>query len=97
VLATLVITICIGASVLEMFDRWDHTLQDGNDTEANLVVVVLCIGIGFVAAAAFVKHIRPDGAIRLIARDASSIPASTSPRLTFAVFSATGPPAPLRV
>jgi hypothetical protein len=28
-----------------MFDQWDHTLQDGNDTEANAVVAALCIGV----------------------------------------------------
>jgi hypothetical protein len=27
-----------------MFDQWDHTLQDGNDAEANVVIAALCIG-----------------------------------------------------
>jgi len=42
-----ILAICIGAPTLEMFDQWDHTLQDGNDTEINLVVVALCVGVGF--------------------------------------------------
>lgn len=27
-----------------MFDRWDHTLQTGNDAEWNLVILALCVG-----------------------------------------------------
>jgi hypothetical protein len=42
-----------------MFDRWDHTLQDGNDTESNLVTVVLCVGVGLVAAGAMLRRVRP--------------------------------------
>jgi hypothetical protein len=30
-----------------MFDRWDDTLRDGNDTEANAVVAALCVGVAF--------------------------------------------------
>ena len=30
-----------------MFDRWDHTVQDGNDTEADVVVAALCVGVAF--------------------------------------------------
>lgn len=44
------LTVCVGAPVLEAFDRWDHTLQDGNDSEGNLVVVVLCVGVGLITA-----------------------------------------------
>lgn len=42
-----IITISLGAPIVEMFDRWDQTLQSGNDTEANVVVVALCIGVAF--------------------------------------------------
>jgi hypothetical protein len=59
IFAAMVLTVCIGAPVLEMFDRWDHTLEDGNDTESNLVVVVLCVGVGIIAAAAFFRRERP--------------------------------------
>jgi hypothetical protein len=52
-------TVCMGAPLLEISDRWDHTLQDGNDTETNLVVVVLCVGVGFIAAAAIIRRVRP--------------------------------------
>jgi hypothetical protein len=42
-----IVAICIGTPIVEMFDQWDHTLQDGNDTEANVAVAALCIGVGF--------------------------------------------------
>ena len=40
-----IIAICIGAPIVEMFDRWDDTLQTDNDTEANIVIVALCVGL----------------------------------------------------
>lgn len=52
------LTVCVGAPVLEMFDHWDHTLQNGNDTESNLVLVVLSVGVGFIAAAAVIRQVR---------------------------------------
>jgi hypothetical protein len=44
---TAIIAICLGGPIVEMFDRWDKTLQDGNDTEADVVVAALCIGVAF--------------------------------------------------
>ena len=44
---TAVIAICLGGPIVEMFDRWDHTVPDDNDTEANVVVAALCIGVAF--------------------------------------------------
>jgi hypothetical protein len=42
-----IIAISLGAPIAELFDRWDQTLQTGSDTEANVVVVALCIGVAF--------------------------------------------------
>ncbi len=42
-----ILAITIGGPIVEMFDQWDQTLQDGNDTEANAVVAALCAGIAF--------------------------------------------------
>jgi hypothetical protein len=50
-----IFVVCLAAPVLEMFDRWDQTLQTGNDTEANLVIAALCVGVAFVAARAFLN------------------------------------------
>jgi H+/Cl- antiporter ClcA len=54
----IVLAVCVGAPLIEMFDRWD-TVQDGNDTESNLVIVVLCVGAGLASAAALVRRVRP--------------------------------------
>lgn len=51
VAAALALLTCLICSILEMFDRWDHTLQTGQDTEYSLVLLALCLG----AAYAFVN------------------------------------------
>jgi hypothetical protein len=58
IFVAVLLAVCVGAPVLEMFDHWDRPLQDGSDTESNLVVVVLCVGIGFVAAATVIRCVR---------------------------------------
>ena len=42
-----IIAITLGAPIAELFDTWDQTLQTGSDTEANVAVVALCIGVAF--------------------------------------------------
>jgi hypothetical protein len=46
-LSAAIIAITLGAPIVEMFDGWDQTLKDGNDTEANVVVAALCVGVAF--------------------------------------------------
>jgi len=46
-LVTAIIAICLGGPIVEMLDRWDQTLTDGNDTEADVVVAALCVGAAF--------------------------------------------------
>jgi hypothetical protein len=41
------LAISLGAPIAELFDTWDQTLQTGSDTEANVAVVALCIGVAF--------------------------------------------------
>lgn len=54
-----IVAICIGGPIVEMFDQWDHTLQDGNDTEANVVIAALCIGVAVaIGTIAIVARIR---------------------------------------
>jgi len=53
-----ILAICIGAPILEMFDQWDRTLENGNDTEINLVVVALCVGVALSVAGAVVARLR---------------------------------------
>ena len=70
----ILLSVCIGAPIAEMFDQWDRTAQDGNDTESNLVIVAVCIGIGFVAAAAMLRRVCPLTTGFLIARPQVSFP-----------------------
>jgi hypothetical protein len=42
-----ILAISLGAPIAELFDTWDQTLQTGSDTEANVAVVALCIGVAF--------------------------------------------------
>jgi len=53
------VAICIAGPIVEIFDQWDHTLQDGNDTEANVVIAALCIGVAVaIGTIAVVARIR---------------------------------------
>jgi len=47
IVAGAVLLVCLVCPVLEMFDSWDNTAQTGNDTEYALVVLGLCIGVGY--------------------------------------------------
>jgi hypothetical protein len=91
-----ILAICIGAPILEMFDHWDRTLEDGNDTEINLVVVALCVGVAFSVAGALVACLRasPNRHGRCVLTPESTV---TDP-LTFATpIPNSRPPTPLRV
>ena len=73
--AAAIVIVCIGMPLIESFDSWDHTLSDGNDTEINLIVVALCVGLALssVTAIAF-------GAYDLLRADfrAACLPASVT-------------------
>ena len=91
-----IVAICLGAPVAEMFDQWDHTLQDGNDTEANVVIVALCVGVALSVAGILVARIRAmssrsDGLTFASATVRFAAPALTTPSPT------SSPPSPLRV
>ena len=69
-----ILAICIGGPIVETFDQWDHTGQDGNDTEANVVIVALCVGLALlfastisegVSALSLTVHICPGPALPL--------------------------------
>jgi hypothetical protein len=52
-MAVTVLVTCIVCPLVEVFDRWDQTLQNGNDTEYTFVVLVLCLGVLYLFAFAF--------------------------------------------
>lgn len=53
-----IVAVNLGAPVAEMFDQWDHTLQDGNDTEASVIIVALCVGVALSVAGILITRIR---------------------------------------
>ena len=57
-IGALILTVCVGAPLVEAFDRWDDTLRDGNDTEANLVIAALCVGFALSVVGTVVAWIR---------------------------------------
>jgi len=42
-----ILAISLGAPIVELFDSWDQALPTGSDTEANVAVVALCVGVAF--------------------------------------------------
>ncbi len=43
-----ILIVAIGAPIVELFDWWDPPIEaGGGDTEANAVVVALCVGVAF--------------------------------------------------
>ena len=69
-----IIAIALGAPVVELFDSWDQSLQSGSDTEANVAVVVLCVGVAFaigtIAIAGRIRSLSSTSAGRVTARPA---------------------------
>ena len=57
VIVVMIVAICFGVPMVEAFDRWDNTLQDGYDTEATVVIVALCVGLALTVAAAVAQWI----------------------------------------
>jgi len=93
----MIVAICIGSPIVETFDQWDHTLQDGNDTEANLVIVALCVGVALSFARFVVAR------VRAFLSSARSSPAVSHPAILFSSsrrarpIPNSRPPTPLRV
>jgi hypothetical protein len=93
-----IVAICLGGPILELFDRWDPAVQAGNDTEADAVIVALCVGIGFACAGAACLR------IRALANVSERIPLASLSPLTIGVpyriasrNPGHSPPLPLRI
>jgi hypothetical protein len=82
-----------------MFDSWDHTIQTGNDTEYDLVILALCVGVAY----SFSRFISKSALLGFVAKSVfascpqqSFLSASCGFALLF--FDATSPPSlPLRI
>ena len=98
-LAAVIVVICIGVPLVESFDTWDHTLSDGNDTEANVVIAALCVGLALSAAASLIV-IAPFRALPIDRRFHLTAPATlsfASPVLLGPTPADRPPPAALRI
>jgi hypothetical protein len=86
-LGAAIVAICVGVPVVEAFDRWDQTLKDGNDTEANVVVAALCVGFALSAV-----HTAVNRLFRLLSTSERSFPRSIA--VTQAVRASAATPIP---
>ena len=92
-----ILAVCIGAPIVEMFDQWDHTLQDGNDTEANVVIATLCIGVAVaIGTAVVIARIRALASNSRLFAKAPHVVSSAATWLASPI-PASSPPTPLRV
>jgi len=93
-----IVVICIGVPLIESVDTWDHTLSDGNDTEANVVLVALCVGLALSTAVRLVvTSIRSLPSDTRLAPNRASIVTFISPALLMPHATASPPHTPLRI
>jgi len=91
-----ILAIVIGAPIVETIDQWDQTLQDGNDTEINLVIVALCVGVAFSFTGVLLAAVRASATA--FCRFARAVERAHPILLTLAAPSPNSrPPTPLRV
>ena len=97
--ATLALLTCLVCPLVETFDNWDHSMQTGNDTEYGLVVLALCVGVGY----SFAHFIFRSASLGFAAKSVFAHCflksfLSTASSFTFLLFDATSPPSlPLRI
>src|SRR4029453_18252989 len=54
-LVAAILAVCLGGPIAESFDWWDQSQPAGDDTETNLVVVALSVGLAVSVAAIIVQ------------------------------------------
>ena len=91
-----ILAVCLGAPIAEMCDQWDHTYQDGNDTETNVVVAALCVGLALSAAGLVVSRVRAMSSTFVVHIFARARVGVTAPFFARPIAT-TSPPIPLRV
>ena len=55
-LVVAILAVCLGGPIAESFDWWDQSQPAGDDTETNLVVVALSVGLAVSVAAIVVQR-----------------------------------------
>ena len=94
-----VLVTCLVCPVMQMFDRWDHEFQTGQDTESALAVVALCLGVTFSLVQVILTIYRGSPSVR---NNTACRPLSSSLQIligtaTAALISASPPPTILRI
>ena len=54
-LVAAILAVCLGGPIAQSFDWWDQAQPGGDDTETNLVVVALSVGLAVSVAALVVQ------------------------------------------
>jgi hypothetical protein len=93
--AAALLTLFVGAQLVEMSGHWDRSLQDAND-EAGLVAIVLCVGVALSAAATLLNRLGRRTLLSQIVPTSRWTPARRDRRSRGPIL-ASGPPASLRV
>jgi hypothetical protein len=100
VMTSVVLVTCLVCPVMQMFDRWDHEVQTGQDTESALVVIALCLGVTFSLVRAIVTNcqLSPSGRISTACSPlSSSLQILIGGAASTVLISASPPPTILRI
>lgn len=62
VIGTLALMISFACPILELIDTWDPPIQSGNDPEYSLVIVAVCVGMGYFFVSSILGLSRPSSA-----------------------------------
>ena len=93
-----ILCMSVGGPIVEAFDQWDRTLQDGTDTEANLVVVALCVGLALSGTGIILARVRSLLGTRLFFPGAAACAATgVAPSSFVCLIPNSRPPTILRV
>jgi hypothetical protein len=90
--AALILVVCLGSCVSEIFDQWDHTMQTGHDTESILVMLASLSGAVLVMARAVAS-----AAPRICAVFRQPFACSEAGGIPQAITSGPSPPLSLRI
>src|SRR5258707_4931369 len=93
IVIAIVLLTCLMSPLVELFDKWDHTMQTGSDTEYALVVLALCVGVAYsFARFIFKSALLGFIAINVFASYTQKSFFSSQYSFTLLLFNATSPP-----
>ena len=89
------LTLCVGANLVELSTRWDRTIQDAND-EAGIVAVVLCVGVALSAAGTLRNRIGASLTVSRIVPASLALRCHSDSRIIVPILTSS-PPTSLRI